>query len=127
MNDISGTDLKTILHSKRANLYDLALCRALVDGGRVDYVTERGKQSLYWNTPIANTTTLLLGTCTSVRLQTGRAFCILPGLGDDKLAIRVGGTASRELFEHYKAEATGSASRQTLMDERRQPRKSSER
>ena len=35
------------------------------------------------------------------------------------MAIRVGGSASRALFEHYekKAEATGSASRQKLMDE----------
>ena len=89
MNDITGADLKTILHSKRANIYYLEHCRVLVDGGRVDNVTERGTQSLYWNTPIANTTILLLGTCTSVRLQTGRAFCILPGLGDDKLAIRI--------------------------------------
>lgn len=38
----------------------------LVNGGRVEYVTEKGKQSLYWNIPIANTTTVLLGTGTSV-------------------------------------------------------------
>jgi CRISPR-associated protein Cas1 len=66
MNDISGSDLKTILHSKRANIYYLEHCRVLVNGGRVEYVTERGKQSLYWNIPIANTTTVLLGTGTSV-------------------------------------------------------------
>jgi CRISPR-associated protein Cas1 len=41
-------------------------CRVLVNGGRVEYVTEQGKDSLYWNLPIANTTTLLLGTGTSV-------------------------------------------------------------
>lgn len=35
-------------------------------GGRVEYVTEEGSQSLYWNIPIANTTTLLLGTGTSI-------------------------------------------------------------
>ena len=63
---IQAADLKTILHSKRANLYYLEHCRVLVNGGRVEYVTERGKQSLYWNIPIANTTTLLLGTGTSV-------------------------------------------------------------
>ena len=41
------------------------------------------------------------------------------GLGDDDLAIRVGGSASRALFEHFErqAEATGSASRQALLDE----------
>ncbi|MXR37228.1 type I-F CRISPR-associated endonuclease Cas1f [Craterilacuibacter sinensis] len=62
----SPSDLKTILHSKRANLYYLEHCRVLVNGGRVEYVTDAGKQSLYWNIPIANTTTLLLGTGTSV-------------------------------------------------------------
>lgn len=64
--DISPSDLKTILHSKRANLYYLEHCRVLVNGGRVEYVTEEGKQSLYWNIPIANTTTVLLGTGTSI-------------------------------------------------------------
>jgi CRISPR-associated protein Cas1 len=66
MDDIAASDLKTILHSKRANIYYLEHCRVLVNGGRVEYVTERGKQSLYWNIPIANTTTVLLGTGTSV-------------------------------------------------------------
>ena len=66
MDDISPTDLKTILHSKRANLYYLQHCRVLVNGGRVEYVTDAGKRSLYWNIPIANTTTVLLGTGTSV-------------------------------------------------------------
>lgn len=55
----------------------------------------------------------------TLTLQTGRAFGSLLGLGEDELAIRVGGTASRELFEHSLdlAEAGGSASRQALMDE----------
>ncbi|WP_396269564.1 type I-F CRISPR-associated endonuclease Cas1f [Ideonella sp.] len=66
MQDISAGDLKSILHSKRANIYYLEHCRILVNGGRVEYVTERGKESLYWNIPIANTTTVLLGTGTSV-------------------------------------------------------------
>jgi len=66
MTDISPADLKTILHSKRANLYYLEYCRVLVNGGRVEYVTDAGKRSLYWNIPIANTTTILLGTGTSV-------------------------------------------------------------
>lgn len=64
--DISPSDLKTILHSKRANLYYLQHCRVLVKGGRVEYVTDAGKQSLYWNIPIANTTTVLLGAGTSI-------------------------------------------------------------
>lgn len=59
-------ELKTILHSKRANVYYLEHCRLLVRGGRVHYVTDQGKESLYWNIPIANTTTVLLGTGTSI-------------------------------------------------------------
>jgi len=66
MEDLSPSDLKTILHSKRANIYYIEHCRILVNGGRVEYVTEEGKDSLYWNIPIANTTSLLLGTGTSV-------------------------------------------------------------
>ncbi|MCR6700180.1 MAG: type I-F CRISPR-associated endonuclease Cas1f [Dokdonella sp.] len=66
MDDLSPSDLKAILHSKRANLYYLEHCRVLVNGGRVEYVTDAGKRSLYWNIPIANTTTLLLGTGTSI-------------------------------------------------------------
>ena len=61
-----ASDLKTILHSKRANLYYLEHCRVLVNGGRVEYVTDEGERSLYWNIPIANTTTILLGNGTSV-------------------------------------------------------------
>ncbi len=66
MEDFSPSDLKTILHSKRAHIYYLEHCRVLVNGGRVEYVTDEGKRSLYWNIPIANTTSVLLGTGTSV-------------------------------------------------------------
>lgn len=66
MKDIASQDLKTILHSARANLYYLEHCRVLVNGGRVEYVTDAGKRSLYWNIPIANTTSILLGTGTSI-------------------------------------------------------------
>src|SRR5690606_21531888 len=40
-------------------------------------------------------------------------------LGDDELAIRVGGSANRQLFEFYEqqAEKTGSASTQSLLEE----------
>ena len=65
-DDISPSDLKSILHSKRANIYYLEHCRVLVKGGRVEYVTDEGKRSLYWNIPIANTVTVMLGTGTSV-------------------------------------------------------------
>jgi CRISPR-associated endonuclease/helicase Cas3 len=55
----------------------------------------------------------------TLTLQTGRAFRDLLGLGDDELAIRVGGSASRALFEHHESEAerTGSASSQSLLEE----------
>lgn len=66
MDDFSPSDLKTILHSKRANIYYLEYCRVLVNGGRVEYVTDEGRRSNYWNIPIANTTTVLLGNGTSV-------------------------------------------------------------
>lgn len=66
MDDLSASDLKTILHSKRANIYYLEHCRVLVNGGRVEFVTDEGKRALYWNIPIANTTSVLLGTGTSV-------------------------------------------------------------
>ncbi|WP_273542329.1 type I-F CRISPR-associated endonuclease Cas1f [Aeromonas caviae] len=66
MEELTPSDLKTILHSKRANLYYLEYCRVLINGGRVEYVTDEGKESLYWNIPIANTTCILLGTGTSI-------------------------------------------------------------
>ena len=66
MDDLSPSDLKSILHSKRANIYYLQHCRILVNGGRVEYVTDEGNKSLYWNIPIANTTSILLGIGTSI-------------------------------------------------------------
>lgn len=68
------SDLKTILHSRRANIYYLQYCRVLVNGGRVEYVTDEGKTSLYWNIPIANTTVVMLGTGTSVTQAAMREF-----------------------------------------------------
>jgi len=66
MEQVTSSELKSILHSKRANLYYLEHSRVLVNGGRVEYVTEQGRKSLYWNIPIANTTTMMLGTGTSI-------------------------------------------------------------
>ena len=64
------TDLKAILHSKRANIYYLEKCRVMQKDGRVLYLTEansqRSAENQYWNIPIANTTCLLLGTGTSI-------------------------------------------------------------
>jgi CRISPR-associated protein Cas1 len=60
------TDLKAILHSKRANIYYLEKCRVMQKDGRVLYLTEAKEQNFYWNIPIANTTVILLGTGTSI-------------------------------------------------------------
>ena len=60
------TDLKAILHSKRANIYYLEKCRVMQKSGRVLYLTEESVEKQYWNIPIANTTCLLLGTGTSI-------------------------------------------------------------
>ncbi|OOE69836.1 type I-F CRISPR-associated endonuclease Cas1f [Salinivibrio sp. IB282] len=66
MDDLSPSDLKTILHSKRANMYYLEHCRVMQKDGRVLYLAEAKRENLYFNIPIANTTVLLLGTGTSI-------------------------------------------------------------
>ena len=55
----------------------------------------------------------------TLTLQTGRAFRDELQLSDAALAIRVGGAANRELFEHNEqlAEQSGSASTQSLLPE----------
>ncbi|GAA0558189.1 type I-F CRISPR-associated helicase Cas3f [Halomonas salifodinae] len=55
----------------------------------------------------------------TLTLQTGQAYRERLRLGEDELAIRVGGSASRALFEHHEREAerTGSASVQELIEE----------
>lgn len=66
MHDLSPSDLKTILHSKRANIFYLEYCRVMQKDGRVLYLTEGNKENLYYNIPIANTTVILLGNGTSI-------------------------------------------------------------
>lgn len=55
----------------------------------------------------------------TLTLQTGQALRERLHLGEDELAVRVGGSANKALFEHYEqdAEASGSASTQGLIDE----------
>lgn len=55
----------------------------------------------------------------TLTLQTGRSYRRDLGLGDDELAVLVGGSASRALFEYHEklAEDTGSASTQALIEE----------
>ena len=43
------TDLKAILHSKRANLYYLEHCRVMQKDGRVLYLTEAKNENQYFN------------------------------------------------------------------------------
>lgn len=66
MESFSSSDMKTILHSKRANIYYLEKCRVMQKDGRVLYLTEGKDENLYWNIPIANTTVILLGIGTSI-------------------------------------------------------------
>jgi CRISP-associated protein Cas1 len=74
MEELKPIDLKTILHSKRINIYYLEHCRVQVSGGTVVYITDENKRSSYWNIPIANTTVVLLGTGTSVTQAAIREF-----------------------------------------------------
>jgi len=69
------TDLKAILHSKRANIYYLEHCRVMQKDGRVLYLTEAAKENLYYNIPIANTTVILLGSGTSLTQAAARMLC----------------------------------------------------
>lgn len=66
MKDLSPSQLKTILHSKRANIFYLEYCRVMQKDGRVLYLMETNKEHSYFNIPIANTTVLLLGNGTSI-------------------------------------------------------------
>ena len=66
MEQLTPKDMKTILHSKRANMYYLEYCRVMQKDGRVLYLTESTKSNLYFNIPIANTTVILLGNGTSI-------------------------------------------------------------
>ena len=66
MDNLASSDLKAILHSKRANIYYLEHCRVMQKDGRVLYLTEAKDENHYYNIPIANTTVLLLGTGTSI-------------------------------------------------------------
>ena len=66
MEPLPPSDLKAILHSKRANIYYLEMCRVLQKDGRVLFLSENNKTNAYWNIPIANTTCILLGIGTSI-------------------------------------------------------------
>ena len=71
---VTSSERKTILLSKRANLYYLEKCRVLEKDGRVLYLTEDRKECEYYNIPIANTTVLLLGMGTSITQRAVRSL-----------------------------------------------------
>ena len=50
--DITSSDLKAILHSKRANIYYLNKCRVMQKDGRVVYLTDGKKENFYWKTSL---------------------------------------------------------------------------
>ncbi|MEN8321129.1 type I-F CRISPR-associated endonuclease Cas1f [Acinetobacter junii] len=75
MEQLNPSDLKAILHSKRANLYYPEHCRVMQKDGRVLYLTEAKNENQYWNIPIANTTVILLGTGTSITQAAMRMLC----------------------------------------------------
>lgn len=75
MEQLNPSDLKAILHSKRANLYYLEHARVMQKDGRVLYLTEAKSKNQYWNIPIANTTVILLGTGTSITQAAMRMLC----------------------------------------------------
>jgi CRISPR-associated endonuclease Cas1 subtype I-F len=93
MDDLSPSDLKTILHSKRANMYYLEHCRVMQKDGRVLYLTEAKKDNLYFNIPIANTTVILLGTGTSITqtlaLGSGQTNCLQIWIINKKLLLKL--------------------------------------
>ena len=47
IEDIVKSDLKTILHSKRANLYYLEKCRIMQKDGRIVYLRRRKKRTCF--------------------------------------------------------------------------------
>lgn len=63
---LTPTNLKTILFSKRANIYYLEKCRVMQKDGRILYLKEGRDENKYYNIPIGNTTTIMLGTGTSI-------------------------------------------------------------
>ncbi len=89
------TELKAILHSKRANLYYLEKCRVMVKDGRVVFLSEKSKQINYWNIPIANTTVIIMGIGTSITNSAVRMLAsagVLIGFSGDDCTPLFSGT-----------------------------------
>lgn len=78
MEELTKSELKAVLFSKRANVFYLEKCRVMQKDGRVLYLTEGKKANQYYNIPVANTTVIMLGTGTSI---TQAAMRMLAGAG----------------------------------------------
>lgn len=85
-------------------------CGKTLANGRILYALSNPQQGARFS--------IALGLRT-LTLQTGNAYRERLDLGDDELAVRVGGTASRQLHDFYefRAEDSGSASSQSLVPE----------
>ena len=122
-----NTDARFAWQDKAADLAASVRIRAAAQGAFIVNMASTGCGKTLGNARIMNA---LADPATGLRcafaiglrtltLQTGRSFQKGLGLGEEQLAIQVGGAASRALFDHWQqqAEATGSASRQQLLDE----------
>lgn len=85
-------------------------CGKTLANGRILYALADSQQGARFSVALGLRT---------LTLQTAQAYRQRLKLGEDELAVRVGGSASRRLFEHYAqdAEDSGSASRQQLIEE----------
>lgn len=63
-----------ILPSKRAHLYVLERCRIVLRDGRVEYISDEGREPRGFNIPIANTCFLLIGPGSSITTEAVRAL-----------------------------------------------------
>lgn len=85
-------------------------CGKTLANGRILYALANPQQGARFSVALGLRT---------LTLQTGQAYRDRLNLGDDELAVRVGGAASRQLYEFYEAQAenSGSASTQSLLAE----------
>ncbi|WP_104203294.1 type I-F CRISPR-associated helicase Cas3f [Billgrantia saliphila] len=83
-------------------------CGKTIANGRIMYALSDPEEGVRFS--------IALGLRT-LTLQTGQVYRERLGLGSDDLAIRVGGSANRALFEHQQRESGGSESRGALLDE----------
>ena len=84
------TELKSMIHSKRANLYYLEKYRGNGKRWESSIFIWEIKHLDYWNIPIANTTVIILGTGTSITNSAGVLIRKIE-IGEDKALARLKG------------------------------------